>query len=143
MNQHDDSVGKDGLAPNESPGPVSRAHASIDEQVRRVDAVTTWLATGLTPRQCSTKARDSFRVGRRHANRYVAWALKRLAKDNSDEPIESKRARVLAIAYGNVVKASKRKRVVVTKESVEEFDDPDIGGSNGALALIAKLEGLG
>lgn len=130
------------MVPDE-PSAVTRPRASIDEQVRRVDLVTTWLATGHTPRQCSTKARDGFRVGRRHADRYVAYALKRLAKDNADEPLESKRARILAIAYGNVVKASKRKRVVATKESVEEFDDPDVGGSNGALALIAKIEGIG
>lgn len=134
-----DSDGEDS-----SPAAItSRARAGIAESVRRIDLVSEWMASGRTPRQASTKARDEFGLSRRQADRYVAVALKRLQVDSTAEPPESKRARILAMAYDTVRQADARKRIVVTgKDSYETVDDPDLRARTSSLELIAKLEGL-
>lgn len=132
---------------------ASRARAlkgqvGIAGAVARVDLVTSWLAAGKTPRQASTMARDEFSLTRRQADKYVAVALKRLADDNAAEPLESKRARVLAMAYDTIRQADERQKVVNLGRAAdgepmsEVIPDPDLRARTAALELIAKIEGV-
>lgn len=135
--------------PAPAPLPV-RARLSITEQLARVDQVTTWIASGLTPRQCSTKCKEAYGLRRYQADRYVAVALKRLQADNAAEPIESTRARLLAMHYDTIRQADEMERIVTVGKNAdgspqtELVPQPDLRARTAALEAIAKLtKGLG
>lgn len=141
---------RDELAPNESAKVPARVRLSITEQLSRVDEVTAWIASGLTPRQCSTKFKEKYAIRRHQADRYVAVALKRLQADNAAEPIESTRARLLAMHYDTIRQADEMERnVTVGKNSdgsplTKLVPQPDLRARTAALEAIAKLtKGLG
>ena len=86
-----------------------------------------FLADCNTPRQTAKLLRDKYGVSRNTANRYVASALRQLVADASNEPIESKRARMV------------HKLDKVAKAAMEA---PDYRAAIAALALLAQVEGL-
>lgn len=126
----------------------ARARLSITDQLARIDKVTAWLASGMTPRQTSTKCKEEYGLRRYQADRYVAVALKRLQSDGADEPIESKRARLLAMHYETVRMAEARTRTVgagrdnIGNELKETIPDPDLRARTAALEAIERLEGV-
>lgn len=121
--------------------------ALVEAVLTRGDTIATWLASGLTPRQAMRRATKPPPVGlglpRSTAQRYVAYTLRALASDAMQEPLESKRARIIAAAHSALqAAAAKTRKVYDQGDVVAEEQDPDTRSMIAALDLIAKLEGL-
>lgn len=116
--------------------------ARLLEIVERLDRVERWLADGLTPRQASAKARETMALSRWTANRYVAAALKRLHDDGQTEPIESKRARMVATLNSITQRALANQRTYEQDGEVKVYDAPDFKAALGAQALLAEIQSI-
>lgn len=87
------------------------------------------------PRQTAKALKARFGVSRRTADRYVSSALRLMVEDATAEPIESKRARMVARLEG-VAKTA----LAATNSEGEAV--PDLRSATAALALLATIEGL-
>ena len=114
--------------------------------VNTLATIETWLSAGVTPRQASVRAMqpppDGFGMARRTANRYVAAALYRLQQDSAQEPLESKRARMVGFLHGQIQRALERRRTLVSNGESFNVDEPDLKAANQAASLLAQIEGL-
>ncbi len=112
------------------------------EQFTRVLTVMNWLAQ-CPPRQCSLKVMREFGVTRDVSDRYVATATALMRRDNDSEPIESKRARMIASLEHIADRAMKNTRTYTNKDGeTVDYASPDYRGAIAAKALIADIEGL-
>jgi hypothetical protein len=135
-------------------GSVGRAQSVLSTRARdiativsRMERVEGWLASGMQPRRAAAEARKpqsdgGLGLNRTSANRYVAAALARMHSDAAIEPIESKRARMIATLHRQVERALGHKRKFETNGKVVEYDAPDLKAANQALSLLAEIEGL-
>lgn len=114
------------------------------EILRELDYVIDLLASGYLVRAAANKLVSERGYSRKQANRYVSAALKRLQADQNLEPIESKRARVIASATKVLRDALTAKKTWVNEETGEskEYDVPDHKSALKALELLGKLEGF-
>lgn len=125
--------------------PGSRARGIL-EIVERLDRVERWLAAGMAPRHVAAEARKpppkGLGLNRWSANRYVAAALKRLHEDVQTEPIESKRARMIATLNAQVQRGLDLKRTYEQDGEIKVYDAPDLKAVNTALSLLIQVQGL-
>lgn len=125
----------------------TRARATgIAAVAERIEVVEGWLAEGMSPRRAARQAQQPPPAGlglqRVTANRYVAAALLRLQRDSTAEPLESKRARIVAMIHENIRAAKANVRTWVTEGGEVSQPAPDYKAINGALALLAEIEGV-
>jgi hypothetical protein len=125
-----------------------RARDSESFQLRvMVDLMWVWdrLAAGALPRRVCGELMQRSDCSRHTAQRYVAAALRVLQRDQANEPIESKRARILAMAQAGYEQAMSRERGFVVQtgantQAIEKVPDPDAKGAAMHLAIIARIE---
>ena len=118
----------------------------IARVVQQLDVVEGWMASAVTPRQAVARAMrpapEGLGMTRHNANRYVSAALARLQSDGAIEPIESKRARMIATLHAQVQRALSLKRTYEQDGKVVSYDNPDLKAANSALSLLAQIDGL-
>lgn len=119
-----------------------RQRAELEQLVAYTAKIWDLLAGGNTPRQASLQAQKLFGISRFRANRYVAAVLKQMHDDASMEPLESKRARMAAILATNVQRALTATRSFEQNGKVVTVQAPDFKAANGALNLLAEIDGL-
>ena len=93
------------------------------------------LAACNNPRQTAKALKARFGVSRRTADRYVSSALKLMVQDAMAEPLESKRARMVARLEGVA-------KTALAATDSEGVPTPDLRSATAALALLATIEGL-
>lgn len=76
----------------------------------RLVQIAEWMASGATPRKAAARARDELGLSRRQADSYVSAVLRRLAQDAAMEPVESKRARVVAMLTDSIEQAKAKRK---------------------------------
>jgi hypothetical protein len=144
----EDALDREPVAPatrarNITVNPDTRGIAAV---VERVEHCEHWLASGMSPRRAAKQAQEPLPRGlglsRWAANRYVGTALERLKQDDSLEPIESKRARIVAMLHAQIERALAQKRQWVHDGQVQEYDAPDLKAANTAIGLLAEIEGV-
>jgi hypothetical protein len=110
----------------------------------RLSQIGDWMAQGLPPRAAASRAQKELGLSRRQADAYVSTCLRRLAMDSAAEPVESKRARVVAMLHESIASA-KAKRKQWYEESTgrwEERPDPDHKAVATLLGNLVTVEGL-
>lgn len=122
--------------------PLGGTLAILSDLHRVVDM----LAAGKTPRDAAMELAQTEGMSRRNAQRYVAAALAMLVRDQAAEPVEVKRARIIAMAQAGYERAMARERGFLVKagegqQAVVRVPDPDTKGAAMFLALLAKIEG--
>ena len=127
--------------------PTARARAfDIAAVVDRLTKVEEWLASGITPRHAVSRALKPPPVGfcqdRRTATRYVSAALARLQQDSTREPIESKRARLVAMLHAQIERALNQERTFCQNGETVTYPCADLKAANQAISLLAQIEGL-
>lgn len=104
--------------------------------------ITSWMADGHSPRNAQLKAMTELGMARTTAGRYVASAIAHLQADNQTEPIESKRARMVAHLEALEQRALENTMTWTTNGEEVTTPKPDFKAAVSALALKAKIEGL-
>ena len=129
------------------------AAPKLEPRYTRAHAVKTWqdtnalLANGVAPREVVRRIAERHGIKRQAANRYVAAALLVLQSDEDSEPMESKRARILA-RYERLYRAAMKKKRAITywvgcdEQAIDYVDDPDIKTAGQMLGAIAMIQGV-
>ncbi len=118
--------------------------------VERLGLIEDWLALGLSPRQAATRAmkpdtgdgKGGFGITRSYAERFVGAALKRLHRDATGEPVESKRARSIAFWQGQMQRALNATRTFAQNGEAISYPCPDLKAANQARAALDAIEGV-
>ena len=123
----------------------SRARAiNIATVVARVERCEAWLCAGMPPRRVQRQAEkpepEGLGLTRMTAGRYVAAAIERLQSDNMLEPIESKRARIVAMVHSQIEGALSHVRAFEQDGKVITYACPDRKAAIAATKLLAELE---
>jgi hypothetical protein len=115
----------------------------ITDAFLRLQTMLGWLGEGLTPRQVADRAAKTFGIGRHTASQYAATAVAILQRDNKQEPLESKKARVVATTTNVLQMAMGQAHSYVTKDGVRHIAaKPDLKAATAALQFLAELEGV-
>lgn len=125
----------------------TRARASgIVAVLDRLDTIESWIRDGVGPRRLAAKAQrpppDGLGLSRTTANRYVAATLLRLQRDGETEPIETKRARIVAMLEGQIQRALNKTRIDRHNGESVEYACPDLAAANTAILALAEIEGV-
>lgn len=119
------------IVPSVSEPPAHARANRIRLVLARIHLLQTWLAEGMTPSSAALRAQEpephGLGLSRATANRYTGEAIRYLCRDDQIEPMESKRARLVAILQAN---------------AHEGRATGQIGASNQAVGLLAELWGL-
>ncbi len=123
---------------------TTRARAiDISAVVDCLDQIETWLAGGLSPRQAEVKARNTWNMRRVKSAQLVGAALRRMHKDTTGEPVESKRARSIAFWQAQQQRALDRKKYTILNDGEQvSTPDPDLKAANQARAALDAIEGV-
>jgi hypothetical protein len=113
--------------------------------VERIECIEQWLSRGTHPRRAAKRAQkpppEGLGLSRHTAQRYVAVALGRLMSDQAMEPIESKRARLIAMAHAGVESALSAERHYENKHGEHKsYPQPDHRAAATYLDLLVRLE---
>lgn len=127
----------------------SPARATLHTRVAdRLAKVETKLGEGMPPRQVAKWVRDTYGLGRRQADKYVASVMRRWAADAEKEAPAERRQRVRAMLQTALAACYSAKKPMVVPVGggcgeIQYGNEPDLKTAAKLIETVMKFEGLG